>query len=1145
MGVKFIYGKSGSGKSHYCLQSIKKRIEDNSTNSLILLVPEQFSFQSEKNLIEFAGERSILKAQVLSFRRMADHILDEVGGGINRHINDSGKNILIYKIIEENRDNLKVFKKTSRNQGLVSNMSNTIKELKKYNITADILRGSLDGIENVSLRSKLEDIIVIFSEFQDRLSRAYIDEEDMLSMLAEKLDESKMFSGAEVWVDEFSSFTPQEYTILEKLMRKSSKVNFTLCMDFNDNAGTDLFLPTKLTEKKLLELCEKNNISYEKPVVLNSSPCYKFKDNKELQHLEHYLFSYPYAEYKYNTNNINIFKALNKYTEVSNTANDIIRICRDKKFRFKDVAVVTGDLDGYESIVKAVFNQYDIPYFIDKRRSIDSNPIIVLIISVVEIISKNWSYESVFRYLKTGLLDIELSDIDILENYVLQNGIKGSVWLKEEPWKFKTIYSINEDKENSYMEEFVEKINSIRDRVREPIIRLSQSIKGRKNGEDKCRGLYEFLCDIKIPEKVENIIGKFQQESKLDIANEYSQIWDIVVDTLDQIVDTIGKDSFSLDTFAQVLTSGFKEYEIGVIPPALDQVLVGNVTRIRSHDVRALYIIGVNDGVFPSTIPSNGVITDADREELKERGIEISENARTKAFEEQFLMYTTLTIMDRYIRLSYSMGDDNGKTKRPSIIISRIKKLFPALIEESDVMGQKIFNDINNISVPSGTFNGLIENITKNISSEKLENSIWIDVYRWYSTNKNWNTKLNNVLKGFYYTNEAEITDTSKVRKLYGRHMNMSVSKLEKFVQCPFAYFVQYGLKAKQRKIYNLSPPDLGSFMHSMLEIFSKKLREENLTWRDIDRKWCSEKVSEIIKTTLDNRGESILNSSSRYRHVTRRINRVITRAVWLITEHIKKSKFNPAGYEVSFGNHGDFPPISVKLHSSEDIELVGRVDRIDMMEKDGISYLRVIDYKSGVKEFNISDLYYGLQIQLLVYLDVILDELESKMNKAAIPGGILYFKLDDPIVNGKGNITYNEIEKNIMKSLRMNGLLLDDADIIKDMDNEISGPSNIIPASLKKDGNISSSKSSVATMNQFSILRKYVRKLMAELCERILEGDIEVCPYKDNVRKGCDFCLYSSICQFDTLIKGSRYNNFEKKSTVEIWKEIEQSVNN
>ncbi|MFL0197537.1 helicase-exonuclease AddAB subunit AddB [Clostridium sp. WILCCON 0269] len=1143
MSIRFIYGRAGSGKSYYCLEDMKRRVQEDSGRNLILLVPEQFSFQAEKNLIKSIGEKGTLKAQVLSFRRMAEKVFNEVGGGIRKHINDAGKNILLYKIIEENKNKLKVFKASARKQGFVNLVSDIIGELKKYNISSQLLEESLDRIENKNLRNKLQDIKIIFLEFENRLKKNYIDSDDILHILYEKLDKSGIFKNAEVWIDEFSSFTPQEYMVIEKIMCSAYRVNVTLCMDAlgEYSQDLDLFLPTKITEQKLLEIAKENNITYHKPVNLRCSPCYRFKNSTALQHLQYALFSYPYRNYEKPTEDIEIFKALNKYTETEYIARDIVKTCRDKNLRFKDIAVVTGDLEGYENLIKAVFNQYDIPYFIDRKREIIHNPIVILIVSAVEILAKSWSYESVFRYLKTGLLDLEFEDIDILENYVLQNGIRGKQWMDTEPWSFRINYDNFNEEVSEEEEEHLSKINSIRDKVREPILRLSSTIKGKKKGKHICEGLYNFLCELKIPEKVEELITEFKYDHKLDRANEYSQIWDIVIDILDQIVDVIGDESFGMEIFNEVLITGFSQYEIGVIPPSLDQVLVSNITRIKSHNISALYIAGVNDGTFPVTISSDGIFTDKDRDELKERGLEMAPSIRSKAFEEQFLIYTTLTIVDKYLTLTYSISDEEGKAKRPSIVISMIKKLFPKLQEKNnvlDVAGDE--EGIGAVNSPKATFNILISNIRKNLGNKESMNPLWIDVYRWYKEHKIWNKRLDTVLDGFYYNNEIEISDLVKVRRLYGKHLNMSVSRLEKFAQCPFGYFVQYGLKVKDRKMYSLRPPDLGSFMHGILEKFSVKLREENLTWENIDQKWCEKNVNDMVDTTLDSIPHSILNSSKRYKHITDKLKRTLTRSVWLITEHMKKGKFTPAAYELSFGESEDFPPILIKLASGEKVSLTGKVDRVDTSEDGVTTYIRIVDYKSGSKEFKLSDIYYGFQLQLLIYLDVILTEFSEKIKGEAIPAGVLYFKLDDPIIRTIGDIPDSEVEEKIVKSLKMNGLLLDDLDVIKQMDTNMEKNSDIISVSIKKDGSLSKAHSSLATKKQFELLRKYVRNTIAGLCEKILSGNIEVTPYKNKAQNGCSYCDYSAICQFDTSIRGNKYKVIKDKNDEEIWRNIE-----
>ena len=625
---------------------------------------------------------------MLSFKRMAYRVFNEVGGITAKHMNESGKSMLLYNLIEDYKNDLKVFKKAAKRQGFITAVSDIITEFKKYNITPEIIKNNLDNIEDDNLKYKMEDLSLIFSEFEKRLHKNYIDSEDDLTILAEKLHKSKQFDNAEIWIDEFSSFSPQEYSILEKLLLKSYRINITLCTDYLNEGGfvdtTDVFSPIKNTENKLLEIIKDNNIKLDKPVALKCDPCARFKNSIELQHLEKNMFSFPYKEYKYETKDICMLKTLNQFTEIENTAKDIIKLCREKGCRFKDIAVITGDLNGYENIISSVFLQYNIPFFIDKKREINNNPIIILIVSVLEVLSKNWTYESVFRYLKTGLLDISNEEIDILENYVLANGIKGYTWTINKPWEYKSFS--NYELEENVEKELLNKINDIRYKVTEPIISLNESLKRKNTAKEFCEVLYEFLYDINLSDKIQGMIEEFKLEGDIEKASEYNQIWNIVMEVLEQIVEVIGKEKISLKEFFKVLQTGFSEYEIGLIPPALDQVIVGSITRLRSHNISILYIVGVNDGIFPTTLKEEGILNDDDRQFLLDKGLEIAKDTKSVAFEEQFLIYSTLTTPSKYLRLSYPIADGEGKTLRPSIIISRIKKIFTNICEENDIV---------------------------------------------------------------------------------------------------------------------------------------------------------------------------------------------------------------------------------------------------------------------------------------------------------------------------------------------------------------------------------------------------------------------------------------------------------------------------
>ncbi|MFD3156290.1 helicase-exonuclease AddAB subunit AddB [Haloimpatiens sp. FM7330] len=1145
MSLRFIYGRSGSGKSHFCFENIKFKLENGVKNNLILIVPEQFSFQSEKKLIEKIGATGIINTEVLSFKRLAYKVFGEVGGVTRKHMDASGKCMLIYKIMNDIKEELKVFNTAAKQEGFTNTISQLITEFKNYNVSAEMLNETVSEVDDELLASKIKDINYIYTEFERILHKGYIDTDDDLTILYEKIDESVFLNNAEIWIDEFNSFTPQQYNIIEKLLKKVKRVNITLCMNGSkeDKFNTDIFMLTQKTEKKLLEIAMDNNIKIDKPIELYKKPYPRFKNSREMSYLENNFFRYPCKIYTEKTKDIKIFKALNSYTEIENTAKDIIRLCREEGYRFRDIAVVTRDIELYENVVRAVFSEYEIPYFIDKKKEIDNEPLIILMKSVIEIFTKNWSYEVVFRYLKSGLLNVNKEDVDLLENYVLACGIRGrKKWMDEKDWDYVVSYSFENEEDDEKQKEILERINSIRRIIIKPLINFYSNITGKKNVRELCTALFEFLCDIEIPQKIHEWVEDFKQKGEQDLVREYSQIWNLVVELLDQAVEVLGDEVVTLDQFVKILSVGFNMHKMGLIPPALDQILVSSVERIKGHDIKALYLIGVNDGIFPKANNEEGIFNDSDRINLKDKGIELASDTKTQAFEEQFLIYTTLTITAQYLRLSYPVADFEGKALRPSIIISRMKNIFPKIHEKSDVLGEIYEDDFSWISRPVPTFNKLISMMRDNIEGKNV-NPIWKDVYSWYINDEEWKEKFQIVSNGFNYNNQVKNIDEKRVRKLYGKVPKFSVSRLEKYAQCPFGYYVQYGLKAKDRKIFKLSSPDIGTFMHKVIDDFSETVEKNGLHWGELTKEWCENTISYTVDNIIESTSGSILKSSSRYRYFTERLKRVLTRAVELIVAHMQKSGFEPLGYEMIFGEGGEFPPIEIELTNGEKIKLIGRIDRVDkLMCEDGIFY-RIIDYKSGKQDFKLSDVYYGLQIQLLTYLDAIIDNANKVNNIPSLPAGVLYFKIEDPIIKANKSLSEEEIEKEIMKKLKMKGLLLADTEIVKQMDKDMEGISLIIPAELKKDGNLSG-RSSIATKEQFDELRKHVRNNLIKACEEMLKGDITIKPYRKKDSVPCKFCMYSSICQFDPDIKNNNYKLIKEKKDKEIWELLEQEKN-
>lgn len=1146
MSIRLIYGIAGTGKSKFCMDEIKININEKAANNkLILLVPEQYTFTTENKVLKLIGEEAFLRLEVLSFKKMAHEVFEEYGGRVKEIIKRSGRSMLIHKVLNENMDSLNYFKKISGEQGFNEVISDVISEFKKYNVNIEELQNLNEKIDDFELMQKLNELTIIYQAFNSKMHENYIDGDDELTLLINKLLETDAYSDSEIWIDEFSSFTPQQLEIIRVLAKRCRRVNITLCMDnksLNDKYEdlTDVFNVIKNTENKILKLMEENNIAYDKPVYLNNEKTFRFKDNQELRHIEKYFFTYPFNEYKDSCNNISLYKANNFYDEVERVAQSITELIRDKDYRYKDISVVCRNIDDYEKIISVIFKEYDIPYFLDKKIQLVSNPLIILISSAFEILFKNWSYESVFKYLKSGLTGIDNYHIDLLENFILEHGIKGYKWTVQE--------IINENWFNNNEELTNEKIliSEILDEVRIPLITFHNKINSKHTVKDICTAIYEFLVEIRAFERINKWIDNFEEIGLEDKVKEYSQVESIVIDILDQAVEVIGEEKLDSFEFFKILNSGYSNEEIGVIPAALDQVNIGDIARIKGRSVKVLYIVGINDGVLPASKKDEGILSDRDRGILSEIGINLSSTTRNKVFEEQYLLYIALTISSEYLMLSYPMSDFEGKSLRPSIVIPRLKKILPKLIEESaiyELSSKK--NRFGKINATIPTFNELIIALRRDFDKENIED-YWQEVYSWFKENEDFKDKVKNIFKGLTYSNIGDRVTKDKLRRIYQNDMGklvFSVSRLEKYAECPFSYFVQYGLKAKDRKVYEFTPPDLGSFVHEMLDSFTKKVREEGIIWSELDSEKCKDIVSNIIDKKLNGENNSILNSTKKFKYFAQRFKRVISKSVSIIANQIGKGEFEVFKTEFNFGSYTSGEAITLDLESNEKIYLQGRIDRIDTLNLDGEIYIRVVDYKTGAKKFDLNELYNGLQMQLLVYLDALIKNSKYILDKQVKPGAILYFKVDDPIIKSNKEMTTEEVQEEVLNTLKMRGLILKDAKVVRAMDRDIEGYSLIIPAAFKNDGDFKSS-SDVITEEEFVLLREYVNRKMIELCEEMLSGEIKIQPTKNNNRTYCEYCDFSAICQFDTTIKDNKYNVIAKKSSSDIWNCIRKDIN-
>lgn len=1087
MGLRFIYGRAGTGKTTYCFNEIKKGINKN--KKIYIITPEQFSYSAEKKLLEILETDASINAEVVSFSRLANRIFTEVGGANDILISKSAKAMLIHSILEKEKKNLKFLGNSKDNIDLVLK---EITELKKHNISTEILDNEINNIENIELKEKIKEINNIYKKYENYIKNRFIDEEDILTKLYSKIPQSKVFENSVVYIDEFAGFTKQEYNIVTEIVKKADEVNITVCTDNlekNTDKENDIFYFNKQFIKLLTECGQNVDEKIEKPIFLKNK--FRFK-NSELNHLEENIYNINYNIFEGENKNIKLFIAKTPYTEIEYVAENITKLIREQGLQYNEIAIITKNIENINNIAKAIFSKYNIPIFIDEKTEITENIIIKYVLSILEIYSSNWSTESVFNYIKSGFVDIDKNDIYKLEKYTKKFGINRNKWYKKE-------WQENEE---------------LRKKIVNPLLNLKKELEKEKTAKKISENIYKYLIENNIQEKINKKIDKLIKINENKIAEEYASSLNILIDVLDEIVAFFQDEKMSYDEYKEILKIGLKNKELGKIPQFIDQVILGDVNRSRSHKVKAVFIIGINDGVFPSINKNEGFLNDNDRELLKNNNLEIAKGTLDNLYEDQFNIYKALTTAEEKLYLSYTSSNKEGAALRPSVIISKIKKIFPGIKEESDIINKKSV-----ITNKRATYEELLKNIRKLKNGEKIDD-IWIDVYNWYNQNEYWKDKLNNNLKGLEYTNKAEKIKKENIKKLYGETLKTSISRLEQYRRCPFSFHLTYGLKLKEQEEYKLNPIDTGSFMHDVVDSFFERVEDIKV----LENEEIEKIIEEIINEKLKLEKNYIFTSSPKFIVLTNRLKKTIKESIKYIVYQMKLSDFQVSGHEVEFTKKID------------NIEIIGKIDRMDIGENEDGEFIRIIDYKSSEKNIDLNQMMAGTQIQLLTYIDAI-SEQEHKE-----PAGVLYFNLIEPIISSSKNLTDEEIEEKIRKSFRMKGLILADIKIIKMMDKTLDkGASNIIPAYIDKEGNISKNRSSTVTKEQFSNLQKTIKKIIKQISEEILSGKIDIKPLYNKASKSasCKYCEYKTVCAFNPNI--NKYEYLQNKSKEIILEEIKK----
>lgn len=1144
MGLRFLLGRAGTGKSGRALDEIKqKSIQEPQGPTIIYLVPDQMTFQQEYGLFHSEELQGSIRTQVMSFSRLAWVILQEVGGATRPFISSMGTQMMLRKIINEKQSEWSIFQKAIEKQGFLEEIESLISEFKRYNINPEDLKRQIDTLDRfvhkeaheVTLMHKLNDLVFIYDQLVQQLQGKYVDAEDRLQLLAKQIKDSTFLQDAEIYIDGFYRFTPQELLVIEAMLKKCKQVTVLLTLDEPDKpdlSELDLFYQTSETYHTLKDMAHTLNIPIDDVIVLEPKHG-KFKENPAFLHLEAHFNQRPTPVFTGDVP-IQIAEAVHPRAEVEGVAQEIIRLVRDENFRFKDMAIFIREPDVYHDLITTVFEDYQIPVFIDEKRTMLNHPLIEFLRSLLDVVEGDWRYDAVFRLLKTGFIpasdsEYPLTDdaIDELENYVLEYGIRTrKKWLDDQDWIFQRFQGFEQAVQTDSDLEKQEKINRYRQQIKQALGNFDHRIREAHTVRDCCEILYQLLETLKVPEQLEEQRQQFEERGENQKAREQEQVWDAIIQLFDELVEIAGEEEMTLVSFRAVLESGFESLKFAHVPPSLDHVIVGTIDRSRMSNIKCAFLLGVNEGVWPMKPPADGVINEQERDLLAEHGLKLAASSKRTLLDDWFYMYTAFTTAEDRLWVSYVLSDEEGETKIPSQIIKQLMDMFPTipdvlLLQDPD----ELLEADRFITNPMKTRAALTTQLARYHKGYPMK-PIWKYVLNWFIDHHKKYSTTYQVLQSIYYKNEPTPLSKSTVEELYPKKVQTSVSRLEMFYRCSYQHFAQYSLGLKERKTFTLDAPDIGSLFHEALKLIMQWVTKEGKDLRELSKQDTNVYAERAIVHLSPILLNHILSSSNRYKYLQRKLQDVVARATFILSEQARKSGFTPVSVEVGFGDKQTLKPLVISLPNGYELILRGRIDRVDQAIYDQKLYLRIVDYKSSETKLNLLDVYYGLALQMLTYLDVILSQSEEWLGMKAQPAGVLYFHVHNAMISNNQDLADDRLEKELFRQYKMQGMLISDEQIVKLMDTSLeSGTSDIIPVGIKKDGNFYS-YSQVASDQIFTNLRSYIRQLMIQAGIQMTSGDIELNPFERGNRTACTFCMFKSLCQFDPSLDE---NNFRR----------------
>ena len=1110
MSVKMYLGSSGAGKSHKMYMDIIEQSIDNPNKNYYIVVPEQFTMETQRDIVSLHPNKGTMNIDIVSFNRLAYRLFEEQRIVLNEVLDDLGKSIVLTKILDDNEADLLTIKHSNDMSGIVDEVKSLISELYQYDIAVDTLESKLDELEEDSyLLLKLKDIARIYREFSEKIDENYVVTEQVMDIMAKAVDASHILEDAVVCFDGFTGFTPIQYKVIDKLLSRCDKVQFAITIDEDsyraDNySDYQLFYLSKSTILHIYDMAKSDNIYIEEPQLCDETGIYRFEKSEELMYLCMHIYRNDGEVYKKCCDDMAIASFNNRREEIKCVARQIVDKVKRGNYNYSDIAVVRGDLDSTAHYYQEVFEEYGIPYFIDVNEALNNNPCIETIRAVLDICIYDFTYEAVFRYLKSGITDLDYKNVEYMENHVLKQGIRGY-----------RMYSMvwTDDRAEKIKGEFLGEILTF----------YKEVSGGTKTTRSFATALFNYCTHTNMEKKlldrasIFNILGDYSNESL------YLQIYEKVLNILDKMVHMIDE-NIDIKRFASMLEVGFKDIGVGHIPPTLDQVIVGDITRTRLNHIKILFVNGVNDGIIPSHHNDVGILNDKDKELLGEAGLNLAPTNKTNSYIEQLYIYMLLTKASDRLYVSFASVDEGGKELKPSYVITQISNMFNNL--ELEVGGWKDLPDeIDSKQDALDYFLNHIGELDDDITREQMKN-----IYE--ALPSDYKIKADAFVEGYRYRYSDDRLSEDVARMLYGDILRGSVSKMEQYARCPYAYFIKYGLGLYEREEYEVAAVDIGNILHSTMErIFENIHSSKVYDWMNITKEQSDCLVDECIEAAVKDLDTSIFLRSKRNGYILNKINRIAKRTTDVMKRHINSGSMEPSLFEKSFGEKDELVSSRLNLIAGR-LQLSGKIDRVDISTKEDNVYVSIVDYKSGNANFDINKVYDGTQLQLSVYMNIVKEIVsEAYPDKHMVPAGMFYYHLSNPMVESSNR---EKAEKELAKESRLRGIVnIDDGAI--DMLDRVKD--DVLPNIYDRNGDVKSSEY-VVDNEKFNGLCNFVNDKLVEFGNKIIGGDIAPIPIRSGRHTNCEYCDYSAICSID-FKETNKYRVGTNNAAEDTWSKI------